>query len=522
MVDRHTSDDAVDSTFTASMIAWQCAKSFLFAAVILFAGTLAVGSRAVPLDSGLWLDEIFTIQRFVSRGAIYSLTTDYNANNHILFSTFSSYLTYALGSDQEWVYRLGAFLPSVASIAVLFWWLLRKVGRGQALAFMVLLAASPVHAMYSWLARGYGLAFLAVALLIIASVEIAMGNQVRYWVLFCVASFVGTATLPVFGLAAILCGAYCIASGSDSSRSAMLMRGRNVVLCAIPTVTFWLPRIGGLLEASGQEFGRTLSFADIWMAPYHHHVAPSLALLSSSEAPVTPAGMFRPESDDLFVALGLLLTLLVLALLVGRMSRDTEGAGTERRHRTVVLCALITFGTYAALFVSGLFVAGRFVSFLVIPVWLAVAILLGYATGHFEPTLARALLAIAYASLATLSAVMVMNCSRFVASYGSMPYEAYRQATLLALELSDGAAVYTDSKRPIGFEYYAQDGDVDVLTSSDLVTACAEDSFTFIHHPLFNEPIEDTCVASMATVKIDVRQRGRGGVMQVFHRALPE
>ena len=79
------------------------------------------------------------------------------------------------------------------------WWLHKRLGRNVAYAYTFFIVASPLLIDITRQARGYGLASLAMSVVIVAALE---SPTDRRWVVpLCAAGVMGTWTLPVFGLA---------------------------------------------------------------------------------------------------------------------------------------------------------------------------------------------------------------------------------------------------------------------------------------------------------------------------------
>ncbi|MFM8412590.1 MAG: hypothetical protein ACKOCT_20250, partial [Alphaproteobacteria bacterium] len=157
-----------------------------------------VASRAMLLRAGLWNDEAFTALFFIDRGPDAILRGDYIANDHVLFNLLTWYATESFGRE-EFVYRLWSVVPGVLAIGALAEWTRRRLGVAVALSFLLIASTSPLHLELAVQARGYGLGFAAMAMLLVAAAGRA-GTVPPLPVLFAMAGIVGIWTLPVFVL----------------------------------------------------------------------------------------------------------------------------------------------------------------------------------------------------------------------------------------------------------------------------------------------------------------------------------
>ncbi|MCS7007764.1 MAG: hypothetical protein NZL88_09450, partial [Gaiellaceae bacterium] len=169
------------------------------AAYVLLTAVLLI-TRLVGLDRDLGSDEIVTIRDYVDAGPGKILVGDYVPNNHQLFSLLG-WLTTVTVSGADAAIRLWSAIPFVAGAVLGAVWLHRRVGALTGVTYLYLTTVSPFLLDLSRQARGYGLAFLAMTVLVVSALE-ARRTCHRGWVAsFSVAGVLGTWTLPHVAIA---------------------------------------------------------------------------------------------------------------------------------------------------------------------------------------------------------------------------------------------------------------------------------------------------------------------------------
>ena len=118
--------------------------------------------RAVGLDSGLWIDEIYSLVDSFRPALTQIVTVFPRDNQHPLYSVLAHIAIAAFG-EAPWVIRLPALLFGVASVPLLYALGLQVTDRREALLAAALLTVSYHHVWFSQNARGYtALAFFAL------------------------------------------------------------------------------------------------------------------------------------------------------------------------------------------------------------------------------------------------------------------------------------------------------------------------------------------------------------------------
>lgn len=118
--------------------------------------------RAIGLDSGLWIDEIYSLVDSFRPALAQIVTVFPRDNQHPLYSVLAHIAIAAFG-EAPWAIRLPALLFGVASVPLLYALGLQVTDRREALLSAALLTVSYHHVWFSQNARGYtALAFFAL------------------------------------------------------------------------------------------------------------------------------------------------------------------------------------------------------------------------------------------------------------------------------------------------------------------------------------------------------------------------
>ena len=146
-----------------SWVPWLAAA----AAVVAIA---AVWARWPALGVSLWWDEAYSARQFIPFGPTKIIDPLYYLpNDHILFNLLA-WATTAIVGTTEAILRFWSVVPALAAGGVIGWWGWRRHGPVVGVAAALFIVTSPVHLGLSVQARGYGLGFLAAALMLVGAV----------------------------------------------------------------------------------------------------------------------------------------------------------------------------------------------------------------------------------------------------------------------------------------------------------------------------------------------------------------
>ncbi|MDX6400559.1 MAG: hypothetical protein QOF27_1165 [Gaiellaceae bacterium] len=376
-----------------------------------------IWSRFAAIGKSLWEDEIFTVQHYVVPGPSASFG-HYGTNDHILFSVLA-WLTVHLPSAGDSAYRLWSIVPFIAAVAILTGWLHRRAGVVVALIFALLATASTQLLILSTEARGYGLAFLAMALLTIAAYEASAQESSGWLSLFAAAGVLGCWTLPTFVLP--LAGASGVLLIQRHLRRRLL--NRLAAVCFAVGGWYAIPA-PALIHSSGQQFGARLA----WHGPitggateFATAFIPTISLLGGLLAAVP---------------------VLVFGLFAARRAMP---------HIVTVTVAPVIF-TFFVLTLGRLFVEPRFVSYLLVPIFIWAAF--GFKA-LLTPRSSRSWIAAACYSGSMLSIIAGLFVPS-AAIVARLPEEANREAAdAVAATLKNATRpVILNTEHPENILYY--------------------------------------------------------------------
>ena len=303
-------------------------------------GAILVWSRFYGLGNGGYCcDEIATVTDSIRLGPSWILSGAYSPNNHQLFSLFG-WAASSLVGESEVLLRLGAAVPFVAGIALVTIWLHVRYGALSGLLFLLLATLSPLLLDLSRQARGYGIAFLAMSVVVVVALELLRSDRTWMIVAFCGGGVVGAWTLPHFTVAFLAVGAVLLAAGVTRSRLAV---GLGVSIAAI--AAWYAPHVDDILDSSQQEYAVELSSRWIVTAAIDQTLVPAFSLLSDD--------YLRPNLASLTLVL-----LFAIVLAASPLLRTWAPALT--------LVAPVA-ATILAFWVTGTHAAPRFFSFLLVP-----------------------------------------------------------------------------------------------------------------------------------------------------------
>src|SRR5262249_52385130 len=155
---------------------WTIAARSAVVASYALLGTVFGLTHLLGLSRSFWHDEIYTVANVIRPGPDRIFAGP--ELNHQAFSILAWANQYVLGHS-EFAYRLWSVVPFVAGVAVVTLWAHRRLGALAGILFLFLATVSPLLLDITREARGYGLAFLAMAVLTIAALEADRGAGSR-------------------------------------------------------------------------------------------------------------------------------------------------------------------------------------------------------------------------------------------------------------------------------------------------------------------------------------------------------
>lgn len=479
--DELQADDVIDRPQPSSP-----AQTTIPAVVALAAiGLLAAWTRLVGLDISLWWDEVSTAQHYVVRGpsAIFD-PENYIPNNHVLFSLLAWATTSLVGLTERTL-RLWSVLPGLVSIVVLAWWAWHRLGRWAAVVLALLVALSPIHLEFAPQARGYGLAFLAAAVMIAAGSRASESGRVRDVVVWAAGGLAGVLTLPTMVFPFLLHGAVILLRPDRRTRIAVVAAVGTAGVASLAFYAPLLPAITDETTAVGSRIGAAPGLIEGATLPLRLLVEPS----SRYGLPFLPA------------RLGLVVAALLLVA-------GTIALWRTRRDRPLLLHLLVPpLGTMLALGVVGFHVQDRYISFLLFHLLVLVAVALVWAGGEAArqvgrwPVVGASVLVVWFALLGTLP---------LSTAFTSLPRENF-QGVALVLGDDHPERVITNRRHPIGFQHYLglERSDLEIVDPADApeLVCTAEPPFVFLDYPFQAESADHSCLEARGAFHVAVPQR---------------
>jgi hypothetical protein len=327
-------------------------------AVLVVAGFMIVlWGLAVPLSQGLRSDEATSLFRYIAGGpgAIWGI---YIPNDHMLFEVLTWALRRVTGDRTEAVVRFWSVLPALGAVGILTWYVWRRLDKWVAAVFIALAAAAPLFLDLGMEGRGYGLAFLASALMLIGADRARRTGEPRALAVFALGGSIGIWSLPVFVLAFVATAALLWMAGT--SRRAVAIAVGAVGLASL---AFYAPVLGQLITSSGQKDGRQLGLTGFIIGPLQDQLQPSVQTLLHSVNPATANAFASHITSNWTSSAALLPDLLgAAAALTGILFLSRRGA---RFLAALTVVPIVV--SYLVIEVTRLYVISRFLSFLLLP-----------------------------------------------------------------------------------------------------------------------------------------------------------
>lgn len=442
--------------------------------------------RLATLGQSYWHDEISTVVEYVRAGPGEILAGAYLPNNHELFSLLG-WATSSLVGESEIALRLWSVIPFIAGVVLVTAWLHARVDGQTALLYLLLATVSPLLFDLSRQARGYGLAFLAMSLMVVLALE--ADRTERSWPIagVCIAGVAGTCTLPVFGVAFAATGLALLVNPTLRRRMLVGLGGSMLAI-----VAWWAPHADDLLRSSRQEFGLHLEWWAVVSAPFDRLLLP--AFLPPGSDPLTPF-VWRVAVTALGVAL-------------------LASSPLLRNGRTALILGSGVVATAVVIWAARLYFYTRFVSFLFVPLFMLLAS--GMAQVFFGRgiRLRRLRVAAAIASLVLIAAVPIAIAESLV----RLPVEAHRDAARLIREhASPTTPVFADTHSPRDLVFYLGRPVQRLREPTDAAKVCTSRRVTVVVvQQWVRRPVDVPCLQRAGVRHHRVRQYARGGEIDLW------
>ncbi len=442
-------------------------------------------TRLVGMDRSLWHDEVVAVVGFVNRGPDEILTGP--ELSHELFGVLAWATTSVLG-DSEVVLRLWSVLPFILGVALVTAWLHLRISALSGILFLLLATVSPLLLDISRQARGYGLAFLAMGLLVVAAVEAHRTGATSAVAAFCAGGVIGSLTLPQFAIAFLATGVVLVAQARLRARAVV-----GVAVSCLAITAWYAPHIGKVREASQIEDGVRIGVLEIVVSPFDHILIPALLWIDGTV--VVSSLVWLP------------LTLLAAVMMASSpLLRDRTSA--------LILCAGVV-ATLVVLWIGRAYVIPRYLSFLLVPLFVLLSTGMASILGRLRDLRPPVLRTLACAVLVGLVTVSFLSVVADVVRY---PREAYRDAAdTIARTTSTRTPVFAYMRNTDGLSYYL-DRPFRKLAANEVPNAVCESpgEIVFITQPFGIPEIDVPCLDQTRATLYRHRQYTRGDAMDVW------
>jgi hypothetical protein len=446
-------------------------------------GAALVWSRLAELGHSFWTDEILMVSQYVRKGPHQILAGP--TLNHELYALLA-WATKAVVGESEIAFRLWSVLPFIAGVVIVTWWLHARLGALSGLLFLFLATVSPELLDITRQARGYGIAFLAMSVVVVSALEAARSRRTDMVVAFCVAGVVGTWTLPQAGIAFLATGSALLAVRELRRPVAV-----GLILAAAAIIAWYAPHLGAVRSSSQIEDGVKIGFPWVLTAPIDQILLPALLWIDGT---VIVAGVVW-------------LPLVLLAAIVAASSPLLRS-----RISAWILCAGI-LATVVVLWIGQAYIIPRYLSYLLVPLFVLMA------TGAAS-ILARA--AKRDAVLRTVACLIVLGALAFrfvllAPDVVGLPREANRDAAevVLSREPPTPALVYARNPQNVGF--YLNRPFVDLRQRDVRRIVCGQPAPVFyVVQPFALAAVDVPCLDRPGVQDSHLRQYARGGETDVW------
>jgi hypothetical protein len=440
-------------------------------------GVTIVWSRLAYLGHSFWNDEILMVEGYVRAGPRFILTGP--SINHELMALASCVVTGTIG-ESEIGLRLLSAVPFIAGVLIVTAWLHIRFGALSGVLFLFLATVSPLLLDITRQARGYGLAFLAMSVVIVAALE-ALRNGSRWLVVgMCVAGVVGAWTLPQAGVAFLATGAVLLVDRSTRWAAAIAL-----TVSAAAILAFYAPHSGAVQSASQIHDGVQIGFPWVVTAPIDQILLPALFWIDGTALVAGP--IWLP-----------LIALVVVVVAASPLIREWRSA-------LVLSIGAVTTVTF--LWIEDAYVIPRYLSFLLAPLFIAVATgaasILGRVTTR--PALLRTVVCL------VVIGTLAIRFATLAPDVVALPREAHRDVADVIRRGPSDTPVLGYMRNPSNLAFYLERPVVDLRPGEVASTVCGQTRTVFyVSHPFGLEDVAVPCLARPGVQHEAFRQYARG------------
>jgi hypothetical protein len=336
-------------------------------------------------------------------------------------------------------------------------------------------------------ARGYGLAFFAMSVLIVGALEADRGGRTLAIAAACVGGVLGSLTLPNFEVAFITVG-LVLAADRTLRKRALIALGVSVLVIAV----WYAPHVGQIHSTSKVESGFEIRTAWLLTAPIDQVLLPGLLWIEGVALIAGP----------------LWLPLVLLALVVMGSSPLVRA----RQPALILTSGIVT--TIVVLWLAQVSVFARFVSYLLVPSFILLAS--GASAILSRITSRQAFLRTVVCLV--LMVVLTVRFASFAPDLIRLPREANRDAADLIQRASPAdTQVLAYVLLPEGLAFYLTRPVAVLRTSTVGRRVCtARRPVVYVMQPMAIELVDVPCLDRSGTRHHRLEQYARGGRIDVW------
>jgi hypothetical protein len=337
------------------------------------------------------------------------------------------------------------------------------------------------------MARGYGIAFLAMSILVVGALEAERTGRTAAIAFAMAGGLVGSLTLPHFGIAF---GATAVVLLTRADLRARVLIGAGAALIVIGL--WWAPHIDDIAGTSLGEYGHRIDVAWIVTAPIDQTLIPAMT-----------------ELDDTFVkpSIASIVSVVVFGVLIA-------SSPLLRRRRTALILSSGVATTVTGFWLTDTYVVPRFFSFLLVPLFMLVATgsasVLDRLTSRRAPVRTCAVVA-AFALLAFESAPLLLDVPRLPRDAGSDAAAAINRA------VSPTVPVFAHLVYPRDLAFHLGRAVLPALAPTSARTVCTSNRLVvYVDEPYLLPPVALPCAGRDGTRHYRFEQYARGGRIDVW------
>ena len=447
-------------------------------------GAALLWSRLYHLGHSFWTDEILMVVRFVRPG-LHEIVTGQGLT-HQLMAILCWVAAQTVG-ESEIAFRLLSAVPFVAGVVFVTAWLHVRVGALSGILFLFLATVSPLLLDISRQARGYGLAFLAMSVVVVAALEALRTGSLWAVATMWLAGLLGTWTLPQLGIALIAVATVLVFDGRTRVPAAI---GLGLVLAAI--AAWYIPHSDSIDAIARFPDGVQIGFPWVITAPIDQIALPGLLWIDGTA----------------LVAGAIWLPLIAVAVLVAARSPLIR----DWRTASVLLAGPV--GTVVALWIGEAYVIPRYLSYLLAPLFIILAT--GGAASLRELGKRRAVVGpvVCLVAIGLLTARFVMVAPDVV----GLPREANRDAAAVIEEGPPGVPVLAYMRNAaMNLGFYLDRPVVELEEQKVEARVCRQRRPVFYVEQLDAlEPVEVPCLSRSGARDTVLHQYARGKKISVW------